>query len=110
MRKRRSIPGIKVKSFTLDSSYDAVYGGSEFDRPGEFTREPIVGFVLVAKGSAVCGERLWHDEVLPFEFCELGFYLCQSAHNFLGIVKGGSDIPPWMKEDIDNPEGDGSCR
>ena len=102
------IRGVTIKSFVLDDSYEAVYGGSKHDRKGESIRHRIDGFAVISRGSFIASEPIWQDEIAPFEFSELGFSLCESVVNFLGIVKVGEPIPGWMEEWISNPEGGGS--
>lgn len=92
-----------IKSMQLDDSYEAIYGGSRLDKAGEFVRERITGFVVLAAGSFVSGEPLLCDEVQPFVMGELGFELCCQSQNYIGVVKLGENLPQWMMEWIDDP-------
>jgi hypothetical protein len=105
-QQRDEIRGVTIKSFVMDDSYEAVYGGGRHDCKGTFVRCRIAGFAVIRRGSFVRREQIWQDEVAPFELGELGFALCESIDNFLGVVKVGEEMPEWMEAYISDPIGE----
>jgi hypothetical protein len=103
MATNSGLRGAVIKSFVIDNSYECVTGGSRYDNPGECNRWRIDGFVVLARGSKIRTTETWQDEVAPFVFDELGFCLCESFANYIGVLRVGEKIPHWMQEEIDNP-------
>lgn len=91
----------KIRSFKLNSRYEAVYGGSRHDAPGESLRCRVDGFALV---TIDYGDGFGpHDVVMPFLFGDTGFEFGEDVDNFLGIVLAGEPLPAWMQDAVDHP-------
>jgi hypothetical protein len=94
------VRGAKIKSFVMDSSYDWIV--RDEDEEIGYALFRVDGFVLLEKGSFVNGDECdtAEDQVVPFSFDDMGFSLCQSFSNHIGIVKRGDPIPSWVLSQV----------
>lgn len=89
----------KIRSFKLNDQYEAVYGGSASDTPGESHRLRVHGFALV---SIDYGDGFGpQDVVMPFLFADTGFEMCEDCSNYLGVVPAGGELPGWMQDAVE---------
>lgn len=94
------IRGAKIKSFVMDSSYDWIVSDKGEELGYGLFR--VDGFALLEKGSFVSGDEYdtAEDQVVPFAFDDMGFSLCESFSNHIGIVNRGDPIPDWVLERV----------
>lgn len=99
--KKLDVRPVKIKSFVIDSSYDCIV--NDKDEELGYGLLPVDGFALVEEGSFINGDygETFEDNVFPFFFDDIGTSLCQSFHNYIGIVKRGDAIPAWILEEVE---------
>ena len=100
MPNRQRLEATKIKSFVMTSLYDWI--AYQDDCEQGFCLFPVDGFALVEKWSCVSGEScdMYEDEVAPFCYDDMGFSLCQSFSNYLGIMKRGEPVPEWVSDEV----------
>ena len=77
-----------IKSLSLTSEYEAVYG----DDDGTFIREPIVGFAVVTERPPELFEM---DAICPVVIGDLGIEFCEDTENYRCLVRLGEPVPDW---------------